>query len=147
MVGLFLTVLPCNPQRIREKNGKFRVIFDASTRMTPDEIVLNDVTNRDDEAEIDFGKAKLNLLINIYNWRISYPKEMIYLALADITVCFRFPRISADVAGAFGFVAEGKYFVSTSMVFGSKISATIVLGKPLEEGFKTQSPHSRSETT
>jgi len=112
------------PQGIREKNGKFRVIFDASTRMTPDEIVLNDVTNIDDEAEIDFGKAKLNLLINIYNWRISYPKEMIYLALADITACFRFPRIPADVAGAFGFVAEGKYFVSTSMVFGSNISAS-----------------------
>jgi hypothetical protein len=112
------------PQGIREKNGKFRVIFDASTRMTPDEIVLNDVTNRDDEAEIDFGKAKLNLLINIYNWRISYPKEVIYLALADITACFRFPRISADVAGAFGFVADGKYFVSTSMVFGSNISAS-----------------------
>ena len=112
------------PQGIREKNGKFRVIFDASTRMTPDEIVLNDVTNRDDEAEIDFGKAKLNLLINIYNWRISYPKEVIYLALADITACFRFPRIAADVAGAFGFVAEGKYFVSTSMVFGSNISAS-----------------------
>jgi hypothetical protein len=92
--------------------------------MTPDEIVLNDVTNRDDEAEIDFGKAKLNLLINIYNWRISYPKEVIYLALADITACFRFPRIAADVAGAFGFVAEGKYFVSTSMVFGSNISAS-----------------------
>ena len=112
------------PQGIREKNGKFRVIFDASTRMTPDEIVLNDVTNRDDEAEIDFGKAKLNLLINIYNWRISYPKEVIYLALADITACFRFPRIAADVAGAFGFVADGKYFVSTSMVFGSNISAS-----------------------
>jgi hypothetical protein len=112
------------PQGIREKNGKFRVIFDASTRMTPDEIVLNDVTNRDDEAEIDFGKAKMNLLKNIYNWRISYPKEVIYLALADITACFRFPRIAADVAGAFGFVAEGKYFVSTSMVFGSNISAS-----------------------
>jgi len=48
---------------------------------------------------------------------------MIYLALADVTACFCFPRISADVAGAFGFVAEGKYFVSTSMVFGSNISA------------------------
>ena len=112
------------PQGIREKNGKFRVIFDASTRMTPDEVVLNDVTTRENEAEIDFGKAKLNLLINIYNWRISYPKEVIYLALADITACFRFPRISADVAGAFGFVAEGKYFVSTSHVFGSNTSAT-----------------------
>ena len=112
------------PQGIREKNGKFRVIFDASTRMTPDEIVLNDVTNREDEAEIDFGKAKLNLLINIYNWRISYPKEKIYLALADVTACYRYPRLSADVAGAFGFIAEGKYFVSTSMVFGSNISAS-----------------------
>ncbi len=66
----------------------------------------------------------MNLLINIYNWRVSYPREMIYLALADITACFRFPRISADIVGAFGYVAENKYFVSSSHVFGSNTSAS-----------------------
>ena len=79
------------PQGIREKYGKHRVIFDASTQTCPHEIVLNHETSTDKEAIIDFGRAKTDLLINIYNWRISYPREKILLALADITACFRFP--------------------------------------------------------
>ncbi len=67
---------------------------------------------------------KTKLLTNIYNWRVSFPDEVIYLALADITACFCFPRLSADVAGAFGFVAEDLYFASTSHVFGSNTSAS-----------------------
>jgi hypothetical protein len=78
----------------------------------------------DYEAIIDFEKAKMNLLISIYNWRVSYPREMIYLALADITACFCFLRIFADVVGAFGYVAKGRYFMSTSHVFGSNTSAS-----------------------
>jgi hypothetical protein len=73
--------------------------------------VLNQVTPTNHEATIDFGTAKTKLLTNIYNWRVSFPEEVIYLALADITACFRFPRIAADLAGAFGFLAEGLYFV------------------------------------
>ena len=112
------------PQGIREKYGKFRVIFDSSTQFTPDEVVLNHVTPTDQEAPIDFGTAKRKLLTNIYNWRVSFPEEVIYLALADITACFRFPRISADVTGAFGFLAESFYFISSSHVFGSNTSAS-----------------------
>ena len=92
--------------------------------MTPDEVVLNHETTMDLEAEIDFGQAKSNFFINIYNWRVSYPMETIYLALADITACFHFPRISADVTGAFGFIAESLYFILTSHVFGSNTSAS-----------------------
>lgn len=112
------------PQGIREKYGKHRVIFDSSTQTCPHEIVLNHETSTDQEAIIDFGTAKTHLLVNIYNWRISYPTEVILLALADITACFRFPRLSADVTGAFGFLAESLYFISTSHVFGSNTSAS-----------------------
>jgi hypothetical protein len=65
-----------------------------------------------------------NLLINIYHQRVSFPNKIIYLALANITACFCFPRISADVTGTFGFIAELKYFVSTSHVFDSNTSAS-----------------------
>jgi hypothetical protein len=91
---------------------------------SPHEAVLNHVTTMDRKAIIDFGRAKTNLFINIYNWQVSYPNEIIYLAHAYITACFRFPRISADVTGAFGFMAEGYYFLSTSHVFGSNTSAS-----------------------
>jgi hypothetical protein len=66
----------------------------------------------------------MKIFINIYNWRVSYPCEPIYLVLADITACFRFPRISADITGAFVFLADGLYFLSTGHVFGSNTSAS-----------------------
>jgi len=119
-----LTLLPRNTARHSQKNGKHRVIFDSSTQTCPHEIVLNHETSTDQEAIIDFGTAKTQLLVNIYNWRISYPTEVILLALADITACFRFPQLSADVTGAFGFLAESLYFISTSYVFGLNTSAS-----------------------
>ncbi len=77
------------------------------------------MTTTEFEASITFGAAKLKLLQRIYNLRVSHPKRQIYLALVDITACFRFPRIHADLTRAFGFMAEKIYFLATSMVFGS----------------------------
>ena len=107
------------PQGIQEKHGKFRVIFDSMTQTIPNKVVLNHKTSKDFEAIINFGKAKINLFINIYNWHITYPREIIHLALANITACFCFPQISADLTGTIGYIAEKLYFISTSHVFGS----------------------------
>jgi hypothetical protein len=64
------------------------IIFDASTKMYPHEVVLNDVMTTKFKANITFGADKLKLLQRIYNWRVSHPTSKIYLALADITACF-----------------------------------------------------------
>jgi hypothetical protein len=93
------------------------VIFDSSTQTILDKVVLNHETSKDFKAIINFGKAKINLFINIYNWCITYPREIIHLALAYITACFRCLKISADLTGAFGYMAEKLYFISTSHVF------------------------------
>jgi hypothetical protein len=106
--------------------------------MSSNEAVLNHMTTTDHEAIIDFGQAKTNLFINIYNWQVSYPDETIYLALADITACFRFPRISANVTGAFGFMAEGYFFLSTSHVFDSNTSASS--WEPLRQAIQSMIP-------
>ncbi len=82
------------------------------------------MTSTEFEAAITFGEAKLKLLQRIYNWRVSNPNSKIYLALADFTACFRFPRVHADLTGAFGFMAENLYFLATSMVFGLNASAS-----------------------
>jgi hypothetical protein len=81
------------------------------------------MTPTNHEATINFGQAKTNLLINIYNWRVSFPSETVYHALANITACFHFLRISANIAGTFGYLTKRKYFVSTSHIFGSITSA------------------------
>ncbi len=100
-------------QGMQVKPGKNpRVIFDASTKSHPHKVVLNEITTSEFEANITFGLAKLKLLQQIYNWRVSHPDSRIYLALADIMACFRFPRIHPDVTGAFSFMAKGLYFFS-----------------------------------
>lgn len=113
------------PQSIIIKQGKKdRVVWDGSTKYQPLDIVMNDITPTDLEAEITFGEAKMQLLVSIYNWRISFPLAIIYLAWADITACFRFPRVAADLTGAFGFLALQLYFLAIGMVFGSNTSPT-----------------------
>jgi hypothetical protein len=102
------------------------------------EIVLNEFTPTEFKANIDFGHAKMNLLCRIYNWRVSYPREIIFLALADITACFRFPRIHADLTGAFGFMAKQLFFLAMSIVFGSNASASS--WEPFRRGIQSLIP-------
>jgi hypothetical protein len=100
------------------------VTFGSSTQTIPNKVVLNHKTSKDFEAIINFGKAKINLFINIYNWHITYPREIIHLALANITACFRSLQTSADLMGAFGYIAEKLYFILSSHVFGSNTLAS-----------------------
>ena len=121
----FLPYCHHTAQGILVKPGKNpRVIFNASTKGDPHEVVLNEITPTKFEVTIEFRKSKINLLTTIYNLRVSHPRKRIYLALVDITACFSFPRFYADVTGAFGFMAEDLYFLATSMVFGSNASAS-----------------------
>ncbi len=94
LIPVKLWVLLCSPytqstlQGIQIKHGENpQIIYDGYTKALPDQIVLNKHTSTDLEAIIDFGKAKIKLLILIYNWRISFPTKTIYIALADITAC------------------------------------------------------------
>ena len=112
-------------QTLVVKEGKNdRIAFDASTTFLPTDIVLNHITPTTNEAPITFGSTKMRLLVDIYNTRISYPDAPILLGSTDIKACFRFPRIHADLTGAFGFNAGGYYFLATAMVFGSTASAS-----------------------
>jgi hypothetical protein len=128
MDELLCTVSPhCRhtTQTLVIKAGKNdRLAFDASTTRLPTDIVLNQITPMDEEAPITFGSTKTTFLFDIYNTRISFPNAPILLGTADIKACFRFPRIHADLTGAFGFLAGGYYFLATAMVFGSIASAS-----------------------
>ncbi len=85
---------------------------------------MNQVTPITREAPITFRHVKMQLYIDIYNTHVSYLTFIILLAMADVKACFCFPRIHADLTGAFGFLA-GRYFnLATAMVFGSTSSAS-----------------------
>jgi len=102
-----------------------RLAFDTSTTRLPTNIALNQITPMDNKAPITFGSTKMKFLIDIYNTRISFPNAPILLGTADIKACFQFPRIHADLTGAFGFIAGGYFFLAIAMVFGSIASASI----------------------
>jgi hypothetical protein len=121
---LFSPYLCTTPQGMHKKYGKFRVIFDSSTPTIPNKVVLNHIMTTELKAIINFSQAKMKLFTNIYNWQVSFHNEKIFLMLADITACFWFPKISTDVIGAFGFLADGFYFLSMGYVFSSNTSAS-----------------------
>jgi hypothetical protein len=85
---------------------------------------MNQVTPITCKAPITSGQVKMQLYIDIYNTRVSYPTLIILLAMADVKACFCFPRIHADLTGAFGFLAGGYFNLATAMVFGSTTSAS-----------------------
>ena len=114
-------------QTVIIKPGKNdRVCWDASTTREVDDMVMNqpDVTIMDDEAQVTFGNVKMQFLTDIWNTRISNPAAILLLATADIKACYRYPRVSPDLTGAFGFLAVGFFFLATAMVFGSTASCS-----------------------
>ncbi len=107
------------------KEGKNdRIVWDGSTVLKPTDIVMNQITPVDQESPVTFSHVKLQIHIDIYNTRISYPTLVILIALADIKACFRFASIHADLTGAFGFLANDLYNLATAMVFGLTASAS-----------------------
>ena len=113
-----------NQQGLNLKKKNPRVVWDASTTFSPNDVVLNEVSSTELEAHIDFGDTKRRLLAHIYNLRIDNPNVDILLGMIDVKACFRYPCIHADLTGAFGFIGIDFYHLATSMVFGSKYSAT-----------------------
>ena len=85
---------------------------------------MNEVTLMQREAEITFGYVFMAFLFWIWNHSISFPDENIYLAFIDISSCFRFLHIVADLVGTFGFILGPWYVAANAMVFGSVASAS-----------------------
>ena len=113
------------PQNVLIKpNKKPRLIWDGSSREFWYETTMNMMTPMGNELEVSFGDSFPRLCAWIWNLRITYPKEDILLAFVDISSCFRFPRIAADLAGAFGFIVGTCFFAANAGVFGSVGSAS-----------------------
>ena len=116
------------PQSILTRKGnkpcKPRLIWDGSSKHFAHQWTMNEVTPTQREAQITFGYALMAFLIWIWNLRITFPEEEIFLAFVDISSCFRFPRVFADLVGAFGFILGPWYIAANAMVFGSVASAS-----------------------
>ena len=113
------------PQVLIQKEGKKdRLVWDGSTKSRAHDIVMNDITPTSSEPEITFGSVYMEFVTWIWNMRISYPSEDIFLAFIDISSCFRWPRIFPCLVGAFGFIIGPLFYAANAMVFGSVASAS-----------------------
>ena len=112
---------PVNPDA-PPKKGRF--VWNGTLKWTASLITMNEASTTKNEAPITFGLVYIAFLTWIWNLRISFPKQDILLAYIDISSCFRYPRIFADLVGAFGFVVGPWYFAANAMVFGSITSAS-----------------------
>jgi hypothetical protein len=112
-------------QSIAIKDGKNNcIVWDGLTVTRPTVIVMNQVAPVAKEAPVTFGHVKSQIYMDIYNTRISYLAATILLGLTDVKACFRYPRIHADLTGAFGFIADELYKLAMAMIFGLTASAS-----------------------
>ena len=122
----FANMAQCVPHGMVLKVGSdLCIVWDGSTKLEVDDVVMNDVVPLELEAPATFGKSKTKYTTQIYSNRASYPKVNIDLASTDIKCAHRYPRVAPDLAAAFGFDNQGMYvFILTAMVFGSIVSAS-----------------------
>ena len=120
---VFFHNVHCNPQGIITLPGKNpRTISDGSFRPDADAISVNQMHGNEDEPELVYGRAFLHHLIGIYNHRITYADDVIYLFDDDVAAAFRLPKCHPDVAGAFCHIVCGLLLLSAGQTFGSNFS-------------------------
>ena len=101
------------------------LVWDGTTKLEAEDIVMNNVVPLQNEAPITFGFVLMAFMTYLFNTRVSCLHPDIDIASMDTKACHHWPQIFPDFAGAFGFIIIGLYyFISTAMVFGSRISAS-----------------------
>ena len=74
------------------------------------------------EPQVMYGDALQRHINRIWNSRINFPDEELYLFDDDVKVAFRQSKYHPDIAGAFSFVISKYLLVSFGLTFGSLVS-------------------------
>ena len=124
---LVFFILNCHltPQGIVDLYKRFkkpRPIFDSSFRPEPWCFAINDWTDKSNEPEIVFPDAFMELCVWIYNLRITYPTEEIYLADDDGCGAFRHNKYNPNMVPMHCFLLLGVLLAATGTTFGDTTS-------------------------
>jgi hypothetical protein len=113
------------PQTMNLKKANIRLCWNGSKVYHEEDVSMNQDVDMENEPLITFGNTNDLFMRDMYNMRITWPEEELWLATADIKSCFRFPRIHPCISGAFSFVFSflGLCYITTAMVFGYVASA------------------------
>jgi hypothetical protein len=103
---------------IRKQHKKDRLVFDGSCHPDDTSVAINDCANQAPEWGISYGDAFERHLVGIYNLRIEYPDEPIFLWDDDAQSAFRVVKFHPDCIGAFCYLTDDFMVASTGQVFG-----------------------------
>jgi hypothetical protein len=103
---------------IKKPHKKDRLVFDGSFHPDVATVAINDCANQTPEWTISYGDAFQRHLIGIYNLRIEYPTEVLFLWDDDAQSAFRVVKFHPDCVGAFCYLTEFFMVVSLGQVFG-----------------------------
>jgi hypothetical protein len=101
---------------------KPRPIFDSSFRPRPDSFAINDWTNKRHEPPLFFATSFERHLQWIYNLRISYPNQEIYLGDDDVSGAFRHLKYHPNLVAMHSCLLYGYMFFQTGLTFGDNTS-------------------------
>jgi len=118
----FIPDLHLSPLGLLEKQGKARLIIDHSFQPSLDSIAVNMMHWVTEELDLEYGTVLRQHLIRLYNLRITYPNDTIFLFDDDISSAFRHVKYNPFVAGAFAFIANNTLLIPTAQTFGSNTS-------------------------
>ena len=121
----FIPHLHLTPQGIANLEDPFkkdRPFFDSSFRPEFESFGINDWTNKDNEPPLSFPTALNAFAEFIWNLRISYPKEEIYLGDDDICGFFRHGKYNPQLVAMHSFIIRNSLFMHTGQTFGDNTS-------------------------
>ena len=126
----FIPHMHVTPQGIVDIDNPYkppRPIFDSTFRPCPSSMAINDWIDPKYEGIITFIHSIQRIATAIWNLRISYPNQPLYIGDDDVSNAFRLVKLHPSVVGMHGFRAgnkkKKKYLgFCTGMTFGDNCS-------------------------
>ena len=87
-----------------------------------DSFNINQSTNAKTAPPIEYGQKFFMHLVRIWNLRISYPNDDLFLWYDDVSGAFRQGKYNPEISGAFSFIIFGLLWLPCGMVFGGNTS-------------------------
>ena len=111
------------PYGVAIKAGKKdRPFSDASFHPADDAMGVNDWTNKDNELPVIFQHSETLFYKELYNLRISFPAEDIFIGDDDIQGACKHVKYNPNVVGMHGFQLDSHFGVATGQTFGGVTS-------------------------
>ena len=121
----FIPHMHLTPQGIIDLDHPYknpRPIFDSSCRPEPWCSAINDWTNKSNEPELVFATAFMMQLIWLWNLRITYPHEEIYVGDNDVSGAFNQNKYNPMLVALHAFLLAGYLVMNTGATFGGNTS-------------------------